>query len=127
MYFWVKVRDSKFHSPSVAWSNRASLRCSIDPLPDRHQGGVRIAQAQAAGRGRRLAAKSCIEPRLLLGGNLRRNPKGCGTHASTGPGKGKRNRGLDGTVGARFTRFVHGYSVLSRVCTLKAPPFRYAR
>ena len=33
--------------PNVARSNRASLRCSIDPLPDRHERGVRIAQAKA--------------------------------------------------------------------------------
>ena len=33
MYFWVKVRDSKFHYPNVARSNRANLRCSIVAVP----------------------------------------------------------------------------------------------
>jgi prevent-host-death family protein len=58
MYFWVKVRDSRFPCPDAARSNPASLRCSIDPLPDRHERGVRIAQAQAARCGIRLAARS---------------------------------------------------------------------
>src|ERR1700732_4323566 len=44
--------------PNAARSNRASLRCSIDPLPDRHKRGVRIAQAQAPRCGSRLVAKS---------------------------------------------------------------------
>ena len=73
MYFWVKVRDSKFHYPNVARSNRASLRCSIDPLPDRHEPGVRIARAQGLRCGSRLVRKSWIARRLLLGGNVRRN------------------------------------------------------
>src|ERR1700680_2365585 len=127
MYFWVKVRDSKFHSPSVARSNRVSLRCSIDPLLDRHERGVRIAQAHAPRCGSRLVAKSWIGPRLLLGGNVRRNSKGCGTHASTGPCKDERNRGLGGTVGTHFTSFVHGCSVFSRICPFNASPFRYPR
>src|SRR5256886_12923167 len=73
MYFWVKIRDSKSHSPNVARSNRASLRCSIDPLPDRHERGVRIAQAQASRCGSRseehtseLQSQSNLVCRLLL-------------------------------------------------------------
>src|SRR5256885_9809371 len=65
--------------------------------------------------------------RLLLGGNVRRNSKGCGTHASTGPCKGERNRGLGSTVGTYFTSLIHGCSVFSRVCPFNAPPFRYPR
>ncbi len=65
--------------------------------------------------------------RLLLGGNVRRNSKRCGTQASTGPCKGERNRGLGGTVGTHFTSFGHGCSVFSRVCAFNASPFRYPR
>jgi hypothetical protein len=49
MYFWVTLRDSKFHSPNVARSNRASLRCSIDPLPDRHERGVELREPKPYG------------------------------------------------------------------------------
>jgi hypothetical protein len=49
MYFWVTLRDSKFHSPYVARSNRASLRCSIDPLLDRHERGVELREPKPYG------------------------------------------------------------------------------